>query len=535
MPLYNLVKKVISIYTGHTPNITFKIGDDIKIMELDKFFSDKYLTLGWHLEEDLKEVIGACLDFAKSSWGIENDFDVLLLNEGGNPDDSCLKDVVQAKEVHRFGHHISHAGGAFYQSPFKEALIVSSDGWGVDGNFSIYHANKKTGDFKLIGGYPLNLGLNYMYSGYPLSEVENLKDGSSDDLSIPEKVMSLSIRGNIRGNWLKPIVDFYRSENKDFEKLSEALGLDISVDALSSTEAYDFAATSQRAFEYLFFDATQKHFEKHSSLPICLSGGCALNNLLNEKLREKFGDKLFVPPNPNNGGISLGQLFLYERSKKSFDMTFSGMPLLGEDNLLKVVGEKKAKKASVKRLAKLLANRKSLGIVQGDCEIGVKGLGRRSVLFDASKLGSNTFLNTDINFQEFYIPCPCIIRADDLEKFFHVKSSNYKNFRFGSFSPVLKEEFCEDLRAIICFGNAAFVQVVYPDDNTILYDLLTEFAKLSKYPILINVSFTAGQGVLVSRLSSALEFLDNSRLDAVYSGGYLFESAKKDVWLWSRE
>ena len=41
-----------------------------------------------------------------------------------------------------------------------------------------------------------------------------------------------------------------------------------------------------------------------------MTGGCALNVLVNEKIKNFYDRPVYVPPNPHDGGLSLGHIFL---------------------------------------------------------------------------------------------------------------------------------------------------------------------------------------------------------------------------------
>ena len=56
-------------------------------------------------------------------------------------------------------------------------------------------------------------------------------------------------------------------------------------DRLKDQLAYDVAATSQEAFEQIFFQYTESYIKEYSNIPIILVGGCALNIILNSKVK----------------------------------------------------------------------------------------------------------------------------------------------------------------------------------------------------------------------------------------------------------
>ena len=48
---------------------------------------------------------------------------------------------------------------------------------------------------------------------------------------------------------------------------------------------------------------------------------------------------MYVPPNPHDGGLSLGHLFLYKKPDHQVNITYSGLPLLDRDKLQSYIDE----------------------------------------------------------------------------------------------------------------------------------------------------------------------------------------------------
>ena len=69
------------------------------------------------------------------------------------------------------------------------------------------------------------------------------------------------------------------------------------------------------------------------NVPIILTGGCGLNVLVNEKIKCLYDRPVYVPPNPHDGGLSLGHIFLYKKPDHQVNITYSGLPLLDRDKL----------------------------------------------------------------------------------------------------------------------------------------------------------------------------------------------------------
>ena len=100
----------------------------------------------------------------------------------------------------------------------------------------------------------------------------------------------------------------------------------------------------QQAFEKAFFNVLKRY---DPSLPLVLTGGCALNVLVNEKIKEVSKRPLYVPADPHDGSLSLGHLFLYKKPTKKVDITYAGLPLVDRHRLNREIKNYDAKKITL--------------------------------------------------------------------------------------------------------------------------------------------------------------------------------------------
>ena len=114
---------------------------------------------------------------AKEYWNIDNNYEAILMGSDGwiHPK-SLLNDIFGKAKIRTLAkHHMCHAASAFYQSNFKEALIISYDGGGDDGFFNIYKANSK--QIRQIKRIKSDFGGGYLIFSSLIREVtENSKD-----------------------------------------------------------------------------------------------------------------------------------------------------------------------------------------------------------------------------------------------------------------------------------------------------------------------------------------------------------------------
>ena len=470
---------IISIFGGHDANITFFNGQ-YHIIEIERLTREKYFQLKKNPNDYIRGILEQCQNIATQFWGIKNEYDVLLIDSRwkhrGIPD--VVYEVFNSKEVKTISnHHDNHAYCAYYQSPYREALIVSYDGGGDGQSFNFYYA--KEDDIKLIEALPYNLGREYWMSG---SRIKDIVKKSNTRREYPGKMMGLSAYGKVSQH--------------------SKIGADI-------------AATAQKYFESIFFSNLKKYI---TDIPIILTGGCALNVLVNEKIKEKFSNPVFIPPNPHDGGLSLGHMLNYIKPKDKIDVTYSGIPLLDRNKLQNYIDEYGATKLNKKEIAELIKDGKIIGLVYGDSEVGPRALGNRSIVCDPNIADMKDILNSKVKFREWYRPFAPFCKKEVAHKYF--QSRDFENMEYMSFAPKVK---VDNIPAVTHIDRSARLQIVSENTHKHFYDLLTEYEKISATEVLLNTSFNIKGEPILTRISDALNILNSTQLDYVVIEDYLFK------------
>ena len=452
-----------------------------------------------------------------------------------------MENYIPAKNYIPGLHHRSHAASTFYQSPYQEALIFSFDGGGNDGKFNIYHGTRENSVqlLETILNPVLNnphiyydLGFPYMIFGHYLKDIkqEPLNIGN---LVYPGKIMGLASYGKVREEWLPYFIEFYKSNPDgthfgnwgpegywDYEPKLKVLGDQIGVifDPINRFEgelAYDIATTSQRAFEDCFLEVAEPYFDLFPDLPICVTGGCGLNIILNTRLKEEFKKDIFIGPNPNDCGLALGLMLDQIKPQNQVDITYSGLELLDIDSLSHYVQNPPTAFTShmlkIPQLAQDIASGKIIGVARGRAEHGARALGNRSILCNPSILEMKDTLNAKVKHREWYRPFAPVVRLEDVSKYFEWEGES----RWMSFCPKVKPEWREKLAAITHVDNTARVQTVTREQNEWLYDLLTEFKEKTGIGVLLNTSFNVDGKPILSTIKDAFHILQSTDMDGL--------------------
>jgi len=170
----------------------------------------------------------------------------------------------------------------------------------------------------------------------------------------------------------------------------------------------------------------------------------------------------------------------------------------------------KGTKATVKDVCKLLIDQKSLAIFEGAAEAGPRALGHRSILFDSRNKNCKNIVNK-IKNREWYRPFAGVILKEEFKKYFNtlgLEESNNMTINFKC-----KKNIEKLFPGVIHVDNSCRVQTV---SSGFLYDLLKEFNKLTKCPILLNTSLNLAGEPLVNTKEETILLFNKSKLDAIY-------------------
>lgn len=297
------------------------------------------------------------------------------------------------------------------------------------------------------------------------------------------------------------------------------------VDRIKGQQAYDIAATIQRALEEKFKEVILPvlNLRQYKHLPIILSGGGALNIILNNKVKEITKREVFVPPDPSDCGLALGAMLSHLRPTTPYSNPYTGFPILDIDSFSSYVAEyggisrsdnyKIVDNVSLKTesIAKLISKGYVFGVVRGRSERGPRALGNRSILCSGTIPHMKDKLNYRIKFREWYRPFAPLVRLEDVSKYFNwVGESRYMNFCIE-----VRDEYKKILSSVTHVDGTARVQTITRDQNSFIYDILSDLDKISDVGVMVNTSFNVNGRPIVNTLRDAFYMLDNTELDGI--------------------
>jgi len=511
----------ISLHSHHNASVAVELnGDIITVIELERFVNLKNASHAFFSPIRVQDVVlGEIYEYLKFKYGFAK-YDNFIISEGYKevPED-WKKQIPANNYIVDERHHAAHAASSFYQSPFEEALIISFDGGSNDGWFNIFHG-KKGEDLIPVANHSFDLGSHYHVIGGCCEDIKNY-----DHLTAAGKVLGLQSYGKIIENWIAPLteffkfVPFYHELDERIEKLSNSIGIEFSkIKKLSGDNQYNLARTAQHVFESIFFECTDDLINQFN-LPIIITGGCALNIVLNTKVKKSYPHlDVFVAPNSSDCGLTVGSLCNLKKPKKIIDVTYKGVGILDRHLLMEYVNRYMAPEANIESIASDLFNKNILGLVQGDSEHGPRSLGNRSILCSPISPDMKDILNEKVKRREWFRPFAPIVRLEDVSDYFEWEGES----RWMNFCPKVKEEWKERLPAITHVDGTARVQTITKEQNPLVYDIITKFKDVSGVGVLVNTSFNVDGKPILSSIKDAFDVFDNTLLDRLYIEGYYF-------------
>lgn len=533
----------LALYGSHNAALAVEIdGKVVLVTELERIVNEKNQGLSQYKTFKADDI----LFYSKflSKWVCDkfniSEFDnVLYQNTDVNIGEEKfhLEKDFPAKTYIHCKHHHSHAAGAFYQSPYDKALIFSFDGGGNDGCFNIYLA-KRGKELQLLKQitHPastspheyLDLGLPYMLFGHYLGEIRQEIDVSAGNLTYPGKMMGLASYGNVREEWLEPLTKFFLTQMNGltYEKPLAILGDEIglvfdSKNRINGKDGQDLAASVQKAWEEVFLSYAKPFMNDWPDYPILITGGCALNIILNTRIKEEFNREVFIGPNPNDCGLAAGMLLNNIKPDEPADLTYSGLKLLDIDTISEYIQNAHYCVSSFLDNDKLvddLVKGKIVGVARGRSEHGPRALGNRSVLCNPQIPNMKDILNAKVKGREYYRPFAPVVRLEDVNKYFEFEGEA----RWMSFCPKVRKEYRDKLSEITHIDGTARVQTITSEQNPWLYEILTKMDKETGIGVLLNTSFNVAGKPILNTVRDAFDIFWRKELDALIIEDYYF-------------
>tara|TARA_R110000787_G_scaffold258784_1_gene364005 strand:+ start:532 stop:1101 length:570 start_codon:yes stop_codon:yes gene_type:complete len=170
------------------------------------------------------------------------------------------------------------------------------------------------------------------------------------------------------------------------------------------------------------------------------------------------------------------------------------------------------KNINYREVAKLLLNNKIVGLFQGRSEAGPRALGNRSLLMSPLDKENKDKMNI-YKKREMFRPLAASILQQEASKWFNMLGMEESPHMTFSFKCIKNKN---KIPAVIHVDGSCRIQTVTENQNKHYYNIINEFYKLSKVPILLNTSFNLAGDPLVETIEDALDTFKKSNLNYLY-------------------
>ena len=458
-------------------------------------------------------------------------------------------------------HHEAHAASAFFPSPFEEAALLTIDGVGEWATASLGTGRGHRIELSHEMHFPHSLGLLYSaftyFCGFKVNSGEYKLMGLAPYGTprfaglILEHLVELKPDGSFRLH-----LDYFNycagltMTSQKFDRLFG--GPPRSPEAALTSRELDLAASIQQVTEEILLRMARQLQAQTGLKNLCLAGGVALNCVGNGRLlRAGPFEKIWIQPAAGDAGGALGAaLFVWhqllENPRRPGSPDGQQGSLLGPDcaaaeAVLKNQGavyQQAADEAALcEETARLIADGKVVGWVQGRMEYGPRALGNRSILGDARNPAMQSTMNLKIKFRESFRPFAPIVLADRVADYFEVPAGTESPYML-IVAPVQSKhrrspdentaagvarvrEVRSSVPAVTHVDYSARIQTVDEARNPRLHRLLQAFHRQTGCPVMINTSFNVRSEPIVCTPADAYRCFMATDMDALVIGDFI--------------
>ncbi|WP_158642134.1 carbamoyltransferase C-terminal domain-containing protein [Brevibacillus laterosporus] len=455
-------------------------------------------------------------------------------------------DIKKNIPIEYIDHHLAHAACSYRTSHFTESLIIVVDGQGETESSSIWIG--KNNQINLLTKIDIKESLGYLYEA--VNSILNFKNHESG------KTMGLAPYGQPRFlqvfedhfnftnvfSFNDEMNDYYKAVSRfspknalnDQQKIitmwqyfiKDKLDIDRRNSAINSfyevgKDYKDLAASVQCLLENHVIKLVENYVKQTGLANVCLSGGVALNCIMNGKiLKQSFVNDIFINPAANDAGVALGAA-LELANKLGFKSKIDGncfSPFLGIEftndeviNQLKIHGLKyKIYSNASEYIATSIENNKIVAIFQGKNEWGPRALGNRTILSSARERKRLDYINNSIKERESGRPLGPSILVEDSDLFLKQPKSlgRYMNIAYEA------EKNVDKYPAVIHVDKTFRPEFVEQSFNSTYYEQLKAIKKITGHSIVINTSFNL-KTPIIFHIEDAIQYFNSSNIDAL--------------------
>lgn len=449
-------------------------------------------------------------------------------------------------------HHQSHAASAFFPSPFLDAHVLSVDGVGEWTTTSIWRGKGNRLELIKEIRFPHSAGLLYSaftyYLGFKVNSDEYKVMGLAPygqpkyaDL-ILDKLIDLKPDGSFRLNMR--YFNYCTGLTMTNDRFAGLFGHPARKKADDLLQFHmDMAASIQQVTAGIMLRLVSHIKVVYGARNICLSGGVALNCVINGKILEQYpSDGLWIQPAAGDAGAALGAAYAvyYQHLDNTRQVTGEDKmenallgPSYSQDEVAAVLTASSMRftryedDAFYERIATYLDQGKVIGWFSGRMEFGPRALGARSIIADSRKPHMQSLVNSKIKFRESFRPFAPAVLEEQAANYFTLSQKSPYMLLVGAVrhqhrreTSAQQESFKERINqtrsaipAVTHVDFSARIQTVNAAGHPGFHQLLKQFYELTGCPVIVNTSFNVMDQPVVCSPRDALDCFLQTGLD----------------------
>jgi len=432
-----------------------------------------------------------------------------------------------------FNHHECHAAYSFFQSPFKNADVITIDGHGeIESCFMGSYSNNKILKKSSVR-YPHSLGLFYGtitdYLGFkPDSDewkVMALQSFNKGKNIFDKKINNLIKKTNNGFELDLSYFDYYlfdKQKNFYSKKLEKLFGPARNKDERLKTKHFQIAAALQNKFFEILLHLIKITKKNSKNTNLIISGGAAMNSVANGILDEtKFYKDTWIGYAPDDSGVAIGAGLLahhkfskQKRSIKEIKTNYFG-PGYRTDEIKNILLKNKINFFKPKSIynfaAKEITKGKLIGLFQNKMEFGHRALGNRSIIADPRNPKMKDTINKAVKYRETFRPFAPAVLEEFQQKIFKIRDKRKVYFMERVYQ--IKSNWQKKIPAVTHSDGSGRIQTVSKQTNKEFYNFINEFYKITKVPVLLNTSFNVNGEPIVMTPEDAIKTFYSCGLD----------------------
>jgi carbamoyltransferase len=473
-------------------------------------------------------------------------------------------------------HHEAHAASAFYPSPFSRSAILTIDGVGEWATASYGHGEGR--DIYLMKElhFPDSLGLLYSaftyFTGFKVNSGEYKLMGLAPygepiykDIILRE-IVDVKEDGSIRLNL--SYFDFLsgmRMTSNNLDKLFA--GPPRKPESPITEREMDIAASIQAVTEEIMLKMAIHVYKETKLKDLCLAGGVALNCVANGRiLREGPFERIWIQPAAGDAGGALGAaLSVWHRFLGNERQISDGLdsqygsylgPCFSDESVAAFLEcsrypfQRLDKTGRAVTIAKEIAAGKIVGYMSGRMEFGPRALGARSILGDPRSVETQSIMNLKIKYRESFRPFAPSVLEEKAPEYFELNTSSpymllvayLREDRRIPQTAVDNAAMLDrikykrsDIPAVTHLDYSARVQTVNQRDNHDFHAVISEFEKLTGFPVIVNTSFNVRGEPIVCTPEDAYRCFMRTEIDVLVIENCILYKDAQPGWAESKE